>query len=149
MAFGNDGLSYPLQPQDRHNGRNQVPVSAIPPPPPRLLLEEEGGSKAKKKVCVQPQISGPFNKFHFLPEQKISDVGGGGRPGLASAPNPPPPGVLKQPPRPPNETRFRELPPIDSPKRTPAQKCSLKRAVHAKRDPQILSRRHHNAQAFC
>ena len=53
-----------------------------------------GGQRPKKSLCTQnwPQISGPLNKFHFLPEENFSDVGGwGGRPGLARAPNNPPP----------------------------------------------------------
>ena len=35
-----------------------------------------------------------FSFFHFLPDEKFSDVGGGGRPGLARAPNNPPPPSL-------------------------------------------------------
>ena len=55
-----------------------------------------GGSEARKRFCThnRPQISGPFNEFHFLPEERVSDVGGSvGRPGLASPPPPPPGGV--------------------------------------------------------
>ena len=56
-----------------------------------------GGQRPKKKFSCpknQPQISGPFNNIHFLPEENVSDEGGWvGRPGLARAPNnaPPPP----------------------------------------------------------
>ena len=53
-----------------------------------------GAQRPKKSLCTpnRPPISGPFDKFHSLPEKKFSDVGGwGGRPGLARAPNNPPP----------------------------------------------------------
>ena len=58
------------------------------PPPPG-----GGGQRPKNRLCTynRPQISGPFDKFHFLPEENFSKVGGGGS-GLARAPyNPPPP----------------------------------------------------------
>ena len=58
------------------------------PPPPAWV----GGSEAKKKVCVPKiglKISGPFEKFHLLPEENFSDFGGGG--GSAEAGQPPPP----------------------------------------------------------
>ena len=76
-----------------------------------LLLPGGGGgggsspseSEAKKTVCVPKislQFSGPCDKFQFSPEENFSDVDGWvGRPGLARAPNNPPPppyGVLKQ-----------------------------------------------------
>ena len=52
-----------------------------------------GGSEAKNKVCV-PKIGlkfpAPLTNFIFA-EGYFSDVEGGGRPGLARAPNPPPP----------------------------------------------------------
>ena len=47
-----------------------------------------------KKICVPKSASnsGPFDKFHFLPEESFSDVGGWvGQPGLARVPNIPPP----------------------------------------------------------
>ena len=37
--------------------------------------ETREGSEAKKRICV-PQISGPLDKFHFLPQEIFSDVGG-------------------------------------------------------------------------
>ena len=72
----------------------------------RLLLKKlrvrgwgGGGQRPKKSLCTRngPQVSGPFDKFHFLPQQKFSDVGGGwvcrGWPGPQTTP---PPGVTKQ-----------------------------------------------------
>ena len=37
-----------------------------------------GGSEAPKVYCTsnRPQISSPFDKFHFVPEEDCSDVGG-------------------------------------------------------------------------
>ena len=40
--------------------------------------------RPKKSLCTtnRPQISGPFNTFHFLPEESLSDVGGWGGGGV-------------------------------------------------------------------
>ena len=67
----------------------------------RLLLEEKpppgggGGSEAKKIFLYpnRPQISGPLINFIFCRRKIFLMLGGGGvgRPGLARAPNPPPP----------------------------------------------------------
>ena len=58
----------------------------------RLLLKE---NPPPPPVCVPKmglKFSGPFDKFHFLPEENFSDVGWWvGRPGLARASNTPPP----------------------------------------------------------
>ena len=58
------------------------------------------GQTPKTSLCTynQPQISGPFDKLHFLPQESFSEGGGVGRPWLARAPNNPPPplGVPKQ-----------------------------------------------------
>ena len=51
-----------------------------PPPPPGGGV----GQRRNKRLCVsknRPRISGRFNKFHFVPEDNSSDVGGGGRRG--------------------------------------------------------------------
>ena len=56
-----------------------------------------GGSEAKTKSrCTEnrPRILGPFDTFHFFPEEKISDVGGwvrGSSGGAHTAILPPPP----------------------------------------------------------
>ena len=74
--------------------RYAVPIRPLlkeNPPPPGV--GGGGGRRPKKSLCIQnrPQLSGPFNELHFLPEENCSDVGGGGgvRPGLARAPNDP------------------------------------------------------------
>ena len=55
------------------------------PPLPR------GGGQRQKKVC-EPKISGLFNKFHFLVEESLSDVGeGGGSSGAGLGPRQHPP----------------------------------------------------------
>ena len=64
------------------------------PPPPGMGGWVGGGSEAKTSLCTKnrPQFSGPFTKFHFVPEEKFSDVEGReGRLGLGRAPNTPPP----------------------------------------------------------
>ena len=61
------------------------------PPPPGV--GGWVGQRPKKSLCTynRPPIFGPFDKFHFFPEENFSDVGGWvGRPGLARAPDPPP-----------------------------------------------------------
>ena len=60
-----------------------TPVPSSPRTPrPRLSGDRDlyrgEGSEAKKKIlCThnRPSISGPFDKFHFFPEEKFSDVG--------------------------------------------------------------------------
>ena len=86
-----------------HDGCNTDPFTASPyqqeavaggqnAPPPG-----GGGGQRPKKVCA-PEISGPFHKFRFFPEESFSDVvslmwvgGRGGRPGLSRGPKSPPP----------------------------------------------------------
>ena len=84
-------------------GSAQAIASGEPPSPPPWRA---GGSEAKTRSVYLKSASNfrPFNKFHFSPEENVSDVGGGVcRPGLARAPNNPPPPPTKalcQPPPP-------------------------------------------------
>ena len=56
-----------------------------------------GDQRPKKSLCAsnRPQMSGPFDKFHFLPEKNFSDLGGWvGRGWPGPQTTPPPPGSL-------------------------------------------------------
>ena len=84
----------------RGGQRTRPPVLLLPlgvPPTPvpprlRLLLKVWVGRRPKKSLFNRPQISGPFDKFHFLSQEKFSDVGGWvGRRGAGQGPKPPPP----------------------------------------------------------
>ena len=79
----------------------RVALGLVPPPPPggwparyylRRTLPPHQRSEAKKSFCTsnRPQISGPFNKVHFFPEENFSDVGGWVE-GLEGPKQPPPP----------------------------------------------------------
>ena len=61
-------------------------VADNPPPPPGL------GVKGQKKFLYPQSASNsrPFNKFHFVPEENFSDVGGwSARAGQEKTPKPP------------------------------------------------------------
>ena len=61
-----------------------------------VTLPGGGGGRGQKKVCVPKidlQIRAPFDKSHFVPEEQLSDVGGGlgfGEGAQAAVPPPPP-----------------------------------------------------------
>ena len=69
-----------------------------PPPVPGVGVWVGGWVRGQKNFVYLKSASNfpaPFDKFHFLPQEKFSDVGGGAGQGSKQTP-PLPPGVLKQ-----------------------------------------------------